>query len=511
MLLILGSAFLFATAAAPKSPTPEALMSVVELVYQGRLGQARETLSELCQKAQHDPRCDMIAARIAAEALPDATSEGSRIAKAAQPVLTLVRAAAAKAAATNPSGLSELELHFVRGWSAMVEAQMLALSGSYLAAGSASKRAKSELDQVLKQDPNHSDAKGLTGAYQYFAARLPGLVKLVKWLLRFPGGDRGHGLKWIAEASAGHGYLSTDMRLLGIVIDANFEGDWERSLPAACELARSYPSNETMVKYAVLMARYDPDQWPEAERLADRSIQQVETFAEGATRAAILRLLRSGLSLARGERESARRDLEELLASKAQDPSWVIPHAELVLGLLALEEGKRQELHSRLEQAARRDRGKWFRSFLSNLAESEVPAARIRAHREAAALLAQMNRHGAQGVEELIGARLDGESGAPLRHYLLGELARRRGDWEAAERDYRRCLSYRGPDLQLVRYQAKLLWASACERRGDLRMAAGIWRDLSIDPLSDPFGAMALRARAELLQSRAGARSAAKK
>ncbi|HEX9637975.1 MAG TPA: hypothetical protein VGB99_10600 [Acidobacteriota bacterium] len=503
---------LLLAAAGVDSTTPRGLESVVELIHEQRLEQAQQALGEICAAGSErvrDPRCDMIAARIAAEKLPDATSDKERIAHAAEPVLALVRAAGAKAE-QNANGLGPLERHFVSGWSAMVEAQMLALSGSYMAAGSASRRAKGELERVLEIEPDHSDAKGLIGAYEYFADRLPRVVKLVKWFLRVPGGNRERGLHYIAQAAGGDGYLHTDMRLLGVVIDANFEGDWERSQPVAFSLAQTYPSNETMAKYAILLARFDPGQWSEGEQLADRSIDQIGRLDQGAARTAVLRLLRSQLRLARGAAVEARSDLEFLLASGVEDPAWAIPQAHLLLGLLALEAGETESVRSHLERARKLGRGRWYPKFLARLEETQVSGERAAAQRSARALLQQIAESAGPGLEAEVRARLESDPAAPLRHFVLGEIERRRGRWEEAERHYRLSLAFRSPDLHLLRYRAKLLWAAASEQLGKTRMAAGIYRDLSIDPVTDPLGKMALQARADLLTAPAAGAGSSK-
>jgi hypothetical protein len=204
-----------------------------------------------------------------------------------------------------------------------------------------------------------------------------------------------------------------------------------------------------------------------------------------------------------GAANGAVEDLEQAAASEAADPAWLVPHAHLLLGLLALEDGDHGRAKEHLRRAGQRDRGAWFPEFLGRLERAEVGAARAAAHAAGRELLRVLYRQGPDGVEPRIRERLPAESAAPIRHFLLAELARLEGDAEAAESELRASIAYRGPDLHLVRARAMLLWARLCERQGRARLAAGIYRELSMAPGADPFEGMALRARAELVLSRA--------
>jgi hypothetical protein len=73
--------------------------------------------------------------------------------------------------------------------------------GEQLSGAFDAKKARSLMLGLLERAPSCEDCRFWTGAYDYMSATLPSIVKFLKSLLFFPGGDRERGLKALDEAA----------------------------------------------------------------------------------------------------------------------------------------------------------------------------------------------------------------------------------------------------------------------------------------------------------------------
>ena len=78
--------------------------------------------------------------------------------------------------------------------------QWRVLRGERLAAAREGGKIKTALERALQLDPTLSDAYFGIGLYRYYADVAPAGVKLLRWLLLLPGGDRVKGLQEMLEA-----------------------------------------------------------------------------------------------------------------------------------------------------------------------------------------------------------------------------------------------------------------------------------------------------------------------
>ena len=81
------------------------------------------------------------------------------------------------------------------------------LRGQKLAAARDAIGLKSALDRTLTLDPSLQDAYFGIGLYHYYAAVAPAAVKMLRWLLFLPGGDREGGLREMQRARDGGALL----------------------------------------------------------------------------------------------------------------------------------------------------------------------------------------------------------------------------------------------------------------------------------------------------------------
>jgi tetratricopeptide (TPR) repeat protein len=92
------------------------------------------------------------------------------------------------------------EAWFYRGAAYGVRVQYRVLRNEKLAAARDGKRIKDSLERALTLDPGLEDAHFGIGLYKYYADIVPTALKLLRWLLLLPGGDRVRGLSEMLQA-----------------------------------------------------------------------------------------------------------------------------------------------------------------------------------------------------------------------------------------------------------------------------------------------------------------------
>lgn len=92
------------------------------------------------------------------------------------------------------------EAWFARGAAYGARAQFRVERGERLAAARDGKRIRTVLEQALRLDPGMHDAKFGIGMYRYYADVAPAALRMLRWLLQLPGGNREEGLAQMLEA-----------------------------------------------------------------------------------------------------------------------------------------------------------------------------------------------------------------------------------------------------------------------------------------------------------------------
>ena len=92
------------------------------------------------------------------------------------------------------------EAWFATGAAYGVRAQWRVQRRERLSAARDGKHIKHSLEQALALDPDMHDAKFGIGMYRYYAATAPAALRMLRWLLDLPGGDRKGGLQQMLDA-----------------------------------------------------------------------------------------------------------------------------------------------------------------------------------------------------------------------------------------------------------------------------------------------------------------------
>jgi tetratricopeptide (TPR) repeat protein len=121
--------------------------------------------------------------------------------------------------------------------------QFLVLRTERLAAARDGKRIKDALERALILDPSLQDAYFGIGLYHYYAAIAPAALKILRWLLFLPGGDRAQGLQEMWRARNRGELLRGEADFQLQVIDLWYEHKPDEALTLLEGLHASYPHN----------------------------------------------------------------------------------------------------------------------------------------------------------------------------------------------------------------------------------------------------------------------------
>jgi hypothetical protein len=138
----------------------------------------------------------------------------------------------------------EARNYFYEGLAYGLRARLEALRDHALATAHAGKRLRSFSLAALKLDPNLNDAYFGVGLYNYFEDTLPTYVKMLRFLILLPGGDRLVGLSQIQRAME-KGQLVTPEARFHLAKDYSrpMERQLTRSLELLRQMEQQYPHN----------------------------------------------------------------------------------------------------------------------------------------------------------------------------------------------------------------------------------------------------------------------------
>lgn len=152
--------------------------------------------------------------------------------------------AIAKAEARLKAHQDEARNCLYEGMAYALRARAAGLHDEDLATARAGKRMRNLLLRAVQLDPQLTDAYLGLGIYNYFVDTLPTLVKMLKFLIGLPGGDREVGLKQMREVAT-HGELAKAEAQFYLAKDFSrtSERQYAKSLELFKQLEQQYPGN----------------------------------------------------------------------------------------------------------------------------------------------------------------------------------------------------------------------------------------------------------------------------
>ena len=138
----------------------------------------------------------------------------------------------------------EARAHLYEGFAYALEARLEALRDHALATARAAKKMRNLSLTALKLDPTLYDADLGVGIYNYFEATLPTYVKMLRFLILLPGGDRELGLQQL-QTAADKGQITKGEAQFHLAknLSRASERQYAKSLEMFQALAREYPDN----------------------------------------------------------------------------------------------------------------------------------------------------------------------------------------------------------------------------------------------------------------------------
>jgi tetratricopeptide (TPR) repeat protein len=138
----------------------------------------------------------------------------------------------------------EARSYLYEGLAYGLRAQLEALRDHALATARAGKKLRNLSLAALKLDPSLEDAWFGVGLYNYFEDTLPAYVKLLRFLILLPGGDRVVGLRQMQQAMEKGRLVTSEAKFhLAKNYSRSFDRQYARSLELLRQMQQEYPHN----------------------------------------------------------------------------------------------------------------------------------------------------------------------------------------------------------------------------------------------------------------------------
>lgn len=159
------------------------------------------------------------------------------------PYRALLAAARTRAQAYLAHESQSAEAYFYLGMTYALEGRLAGLRRETWATASAGKKMRAALLRARRLDPQLDDALLGLGLYNYYVVTLSPLVKLLRFLLFIPGGNKEEGVRQLEQAAARGVLVQAEARFwLGKNL-RNYDRDYMSALTQFRQLVARYPQN----------------------------------------------------------------------------------------------------------------------------------------------------------------------------------------------------------------------------------------------------------------------------
>jgi len=135
------------------------------------------------------------------------------------------------------------EMHFYKGMGYVLKVRVYGLRSDNRLAARAAVAGRAEMLRSLELDPDLADATAVLGLYNYYVSTLSPIVKLLRFFMGIPGGDKETGVKQM-EVGMTHGVLlAVDVRFILARALRQYDQKYEDALKIAEPLTARYPKN----------------------------------------------------------------------------------------------------------------------------------------------------------------------------------------------------------------------------------------------------------------------------
>ncbi|MEW5806245.1 MAG: hypothetical protein AB1756_02685 [Acidobacteriota bacterium] len=307
----------------------------------------------------------------------------------------------------------EKETRLILGTSYLLQSYYLALRREALSAAFLAKKGKKILENLLQEDPEIYDALFGLGIYNYYADRVPSIVKGIRFLLFLPGGDHVRGIQQLQLAAERARHFDVESTLILAEIYSNkFENDHSS---AYVELSRCANRNENLlVKHALAKLHMRILNFEKAVPLLNEIIVKAE--AKQADQDVIelmtLHLIRCYLSMGRADK--ALPCFENLFSQNADlaRRDDILYLAAMAL-LLSGDAGQIEKFKGSIPDMKRK---------LENVSKQSPPEKKLYIYRKNIEALVKADRAEMDASMEILSRMIEEDDGDLMSRLRLGEL-----------------------------------------------------------------------------------------
>jgi tetratricopeptide (TPR) repeat protein len=135
------------------------------------------------------------------------------------------------------------EMHFYKGMGYALKVRVYGLRSENRNAARAAVAGRAEMLRALELDPDLADATAVLGLYNYYVSTLSPIVKLLRFFMGIPGGDKELGVKQM-ETGMDHGVvMDVDIRFILARALRQYDQKYDRALEIAEPLIGRFPRN----------------------------------------------------------------------------------------------------------------------------------------------------------------------------------------------------------------------------------------------------------------------------
>jgi tetratricopeptide (TPR) repeat protein len=229
---------------------PEVAQRGLDLLYSGRPQDAIDQFRQLQQADRHAPLGYLLEAearwwQIYCEAceLKDNTLDAwERPQNTDQDYLNLADKTISLAESQIArSDSAEMQLYAAMGW--MLRARLLGLRGDRRGTARAGINTRKHSLRSLELDPQMADAYTGLGLYNYYVDTLSPMARVLRFLMRIPGGSKEDGIRQLQTAMTEGELTRVEARFYLAKNLRNYDQDYARSLEVFAPLVQDFPSN----------------------------------------------------------------------------------------------------------------------------------------------------------------------------------------------------------------------------------------------------------------------------
>jgi tetratricopeptide (TPR) repeat protein len=237
------------------------------------------------------------------------------------------------------------EAWFYLGGAYGARAQWRILREERLAAARDGRRIKNALEQALLLDPSLNDAYFGIGLYHYYADVAPAALRMLRWLLLLPGGDRLEGMREMLRARSNGQLLQSEADYQLHLIYLWYENQPQRALQLLRGLQDRHPRNPLFLQRIAEIQDVYLHDLQAARQTWEALLEsaQARRVAEPVMTEAGARLALAGVLDRLSESDAAAQHLGAIIEMKPPGPYGVYSRAQLELGQLLDRLGRRDE------------------------------------------------------------------------------------------------------------------------------------------------------------------------